>query len=98
MKLKLKKIISYIFSKKTPAYRKGYIHFHRGKYPKYTDNPFKEGEKKYIQWFSGFSQAINDGISLSKKNQRKQKSEKIKNNFCKLKTSSYICNTIINKQ
>jgi hypothetical protein len=75
MKLRLKKIISYIFSKKTSAYRKGYIHFHRGKYPKFTDNPFEEGKKKYIQWNSGFAQAVNDGISLSK-NQRKQKSKK----------------------
>ena len=70
MKLKLKKIISYIFAKKTPAYRKGYIHFHRGKYPKLTDNPFEEGKDKYTQWRNGFLQSINDGISLSKKTKK----------------------------
>jgi hypothetical protein len=77
MKYIFKKIIKYIFAKKSVAFRKGYIHFHRGKYPKMSDNPFEEGKKKFYEWESGFLQAINDGINLSKK-QRKQKPKKVK--------------------
>ena len=58
MKIRLKKIIDYIFSKKSVAFRKGYIHFHKGKYPKLSDNPFKEGKKKYIHWHMGFLEAV----------------------------------------
>jgi hypothetical protein len=67
MKYIFKKIIKYIFAKKSASFRRGYIHFHRGKYPKMSDNPFEEGKKKFYEWESGFLQAINDGISFSSK-------------------------------
>jgi hypothetical protein len=60
MKIRLKKIIGYIFSKESVAFRKGYIHFHKGKYPKLSDNPFKEGKKKHVHWRIGFMEAVNN--------------------------------------
>jgi hypothetical protein len=65
--MSLSKRISKIFSKKRVEYRKGYIHFGRGKYPKLTDNPYKEGSKKYEKWNLGFLHAIDDLVKIEKR-------------------------------
>ena len=69
-KIKFKKILKYVFSKKTIAYRKGYLHFHRGKYPKLSDNPYEKKDKNRVEWELGFSSAIEDIITL--KNSKKK--------------------------
>jgi hypothetical protein len=63
----LRKRISKIFDKKRVEYRKGYIHFGRGKYPKLTDNPYTEGTKKYEKWNLGFLHAIDDLVKIEKR-------------------------------
>jgi hypothetical protein len=65
--MSLSKRISKIFSKKRVEYRKGYIHFGRGKYPKLTNNPHIEGTKKYEQWKLGFLQAVDDLVKIKKR-------------------------------
>ena len=65
-RIRLRKILGRIITKRSIACRKGYIHFYNAKFPNIKDNPYNENKKEHSEWKEGFRQSINDIVNFKK--------------------------------
>jgi len=69
-RIRVKKVFGFLFTKRSVAYRRGYIHFYHDKFPNIKDNPYNENKKEFNEWRNGFYQSINDIVIDTKKYER----------------------------